>query len=82
MSVFFSVHVFNYVIYRTSLRRLFSHLRTGKEYDSALLRTEDVTKSSAKICRHKLQNFDGKHEDINAVYVYFLTKCNYSCFEL
>lgn len=61
---------------------LFSHLRTGKEYDSALLRTEDVTKSSAKICRHKLRNFDGKHEDINAVYVYFLTKCNYSCFEL
>ena len=30
------------------------HLRTGKEYDAALLWTEDLTKSSAKICLREL----------------------------
>ena len=43
------------------------HLRTGKEYDAALIWTEDVTKDSFKVCLHELQNFDGKHEDINVV---------------
>ena len=40
-------------------------------YDAVLLWTEDVTKSSTKICLRELHNFDGKHEDINAVCVYF-----------
>ena len=43
------------------------HLRTGKEYDAALIWTEDVTKDSFKVCLRELQNFDGKHEDINVV---------------
>ena len=43
------------------------HLRTGKEYDTALIWTEDVTKDSFKVCLRELQNFDGKHEDINVV---------------
>lgn len=41
------------------------HLKTGKEYDAALLWTEDITESSAKICLRELLNFDGKHEDTN-----------------
>ncbi|XP_078367482.1 uncharacterized protein LOC144651423 [Oculina patagonica] len=41
------------------------HLRTGKEYDAALIWTEDVTKDSFKVCLRELQNFDGKHEDIS-----------------
>ncbi|KAL9963151.1 hypothetical protein ACROYT_G032326 [Oculina patagonica] len=44
------------------------HLRTGKEYDAALIWTEDVTKDSFKVCLRELQNFDGKHEDINVVF--------------
>ncbi|KAL9963147.1 hypothetical protein ACROYT_G032322 [Oculina patagonica] len=40
------------------------HLRTGKEYDAALIWTEDVTKDSFKVCLREMQNFDGKHEDI------------------
>jgi len=43
------------------------HLRTGKEYDAALIWTEDVTKDSFKVCLRELQNFDGKHEDIRVV---------------
>jgi len=43
------------------------HLRTGKEYDAALIWTEDVTKDSFKVCLRELQNFDGKHEDISVV---------------
>ena len=43
------------------------HLRTGKEYDAALIWTEDVTKDSFKVCLRELQNFDGKHEDIIVV---------------
>jgi len=43
------------------------HLRTGKEYDAALIWTEDVTKDSFKVCLRELQNFDGKHENINVV---------------
>ena len=43
------------------------HLRTGKEYDAALIWTEDVTKASFKACLRELQNFDGKHEDISVV---------------
>jgi len=43
------------------------HLRTGKEYDAALIWTEDVTKDSFKVCLRELQNFDGKHQDINVV---------------
>ena len=43
------------------------HLRTGKEYDAALIWTEDVTKDSFKACLREMQNFDGKHEDINVV---------------
>jgi len=41
------------------------HLRTGKEYDAALIWTEDVTKDSFKACLREMQNFDGKHEDID-----------------
>ena len=48
------------------------HLRTGIEYDSALIWTEDVTKDSFKVCLRELQNFDGKHEDISVVRTYFL----------
>jgi len=40
------------------------HLRTGKEYDAALIWTEDVTENSFKVCLREMQNFDGKHEDI------------------
>ena len=43
------------------------HIRTGKEYDAALIWTEDVNKGSFKVCLRELQNFDGKHEDINVV---------------
>ena len=43
------------------------HIRTGKEYDAALIWAEDVTKDSFKVCLRELQNFDGKHEDINVV---------------
>ena len=43
------------------------HLRTAKEYDAALIWTEDVTKDSFKVCLRELQNFDGKHEDISVV---------------
>jgi len=43
------------------------HLRTGKEYDAALIWTEDVTKDLFKVCLRELQNFDGKHEDISVV---------------
>ena len=43
------------------------HLRTGKEYDAALIWTEDVTKDSFKACLREMQNFDGKHEDIDVV---------------
>jgi len=43
------------------------HLRTGKDYDAALIWTEDVTKDSFKVCLRELQNFDGKHEDISVV---------------
>lgn len=57
------------------------HLKTRKEYDAALLWTEDITESSAKICLRELLNFDGKHEDTNVVCVYFLKKCKYKYFE-
>ena len=43
------------------------HLRTDKDYDAALIWTEDVTKDSFKVCLRELQNFDGKHEDISVV---------------
>ena len=43
------------------------HLRTGKEYDAALIWTEDVTKDSFKACLREMQNFDGKHEGIDVV---------------
>ena len=43
------------------------HLRTGKEYDAALLWNEDTTQNSFKACLREMQNFDGKHEDIYVV---------------
>ena len=43
------------------------HLRTGKEYDASLIWTEDTTQGSFKVCLREMQNFDGKHEDINVV---------------
>ena len=43
------------------------HLRTGKEYDAALIWTEDVTKDSFQVCLREMQNFDGKHENISVV---------------
>ena len=43
------------------------HLRTGNEYDAALIWTEDVTKDSFKVCLRELQNFDGQHKDISVV---------------
>ena len=46
------------------------HMRTGKEYDAALIWTEDVTKDSLKVCLREMQNFDGRHEDIRVVCTY------------
>ena len=43
------------------------HLRTGKEYDAALIWAEDVTKDSLKVCLREMQNFDGRHGDISVV---------------
>ena len=43
------------------------HLRTGKEYDASLIWTEDPSKDSFQVCLREMQNFDGKHEDINVV---------------
>ena len=43
------------------------HLRTGVEYDAALIWTEDATNDSFKVCLREMQNFDGKHEDITVV---------------
>ena len=43
------------------------HLRTGKEYDASLIWTEDTSKDSFQVCLREMQNFDGKHEDINVV---------------
>ena len=43
------------------------HLRSGKEYDAALIWTEDVAKDSFKVCLRELQNFDGQHQDIYVV---------------
>ena len=43
------------------------HVRTGKKYDAALIWTEDITKTSFKVCLREMQNFDGKHEDIYVV---------------
>jgi len=43
------------------------HLRTGKEYDAALIWIEDTTKDSFKVCLRELQNFDGQHQDIYVV---------------
>ena len=54
------------------------HLRTGKEYDSSLLWTEDVGKLLFKVCLRELQNFDGKHEDISVVCVRNTTFLNYA----
>ena len=45
------------------------HLKTGQDYDAALIWTEDVTRSSFQVCLRELQNFDGKHEDISVVCV-------------
>ena len=36
------------------------HLKTGKEYDAALIWTEDVTKDSLKVCLREMQNFEGE----------------------
>ena len=43
------------------------HLRTDKEYDAALIWTEDITKDSFKVCPREFQNFDGKQENISVV---------------
>ena len=43
------------------------HLRTGKEFDASLIWTDDTTEDSCKVCLREMQNFDGKHEDINVV---------------
>ena len=43
------------------------HLRSGKEYDAALIWNEDVTKDSVKFCLREMQNFDGRHQDITVV---------------
>ena len=48
------------------------HLRTGKEYDASLIWTEDPNKDSFKVCLREMQNFDGKHEDINVVRTVFI----------
>lgn len=46
------------------------HTRSGKEYDAALIWTEDATKASFKVCLREMQNFDGKHEEIYVVCSY------------
>jgi len=43
------------------------HQRTGKEYDASLIWAEDITKDAFKVCLREMQNFDGKHEDIDVV---------------
>ena len=45
------------------------HLKTGQDYDAALIWTEDVSSSSFQVCLRELQNFDGKHKDIRVVCV-------------
>ncbi|CAH3156512.1 unnamed protein product [Porites evermanni] len=50
------------------------HLRTGKEYDAALIWIEDVTKDSVKVCLREMQNFDGRHQDITVVRLGHLKK--------
>jgi len=47
------------------------HLRTGKEYDASLIWTEDTTQGSFKVCLREMQNFDGKHEDIDVSWLAF-----------
>ncbi|RMX58432.1 hypothetical protein pdam_00019701 [Pocillopora damicornis] len=47
------------------------HLRTGVEYDAALIWTEDATNDSFKVCLREMQNFDGKHEDITVNWMAF-----------
>ena len=55
------------------------HLRTGKEYDAALIWIEDLTKDSLKICLREMQNFDGRHQDITVVRYQFLKKIERHC---
>ena len=55
------------------------HLRTGKEYDAALIWIEDVTKDSVKVCLREMQNFDGRHQDITVVRYQFLKKLERHC---
>ena len=55
------------------------HLRTGKEYDAALIWIEDVTKDSVKVCLREMQNFDGRHQDITVVRYKFLRKLEHHC---
>ena len=46
-----------------------NHLKTGQEYDAALIWTEDVTYSSFQVCLRELENFEGKHDEISVVCV-------------
>ena len=48
------------------------HAALKRKRDSATLWTEDITKTSFKICIRELQNFDGKHKDISVVSRSFL----------
>ena len=57
------------------------HLRTGKEYDAALIWIEDVTKDSVKVCLREMQNFDGRHQDITVVRYQFLKKLERHCLQ-
>ena len=45
------------------------HLKTGQDYDAALIWTEDVTSSSFQVCLRELENFEGKHDEISVVCV-------------
>ena len=45
------------------------HLKTGQDYDAALIWNEDVTSSSFQVCPLELQNFEGKHDEISVVCV-------------
>ena len=43
------------------------HAALKRKRDAATLWTEDITKTSFKICIRELQNFDGHHQNISVV---------------
>ena len=50
------------------------HAALKRKRDAATLWTEDVTKTSFKICIREIQNFDGHHKDISVVRIGYLSR--------